>query len=141
MSCHKRMLLLHEPGSRYTLAKADRWSYRKPKHLVARAKPVDCFRVISDFCRLVCYASVELPSGESGIGRRNPYASEIERAASQGAQACGIHKRDRLVFAGLYRLVLDAVKTLKLESTSAGGVKRPISLPAMRRSGRASARR
>lgn len=28
---------------------------------------------------------------------------------------------DRLVFAGLYRLALDAVKTLKLESTSAGG--------------------
>jgi hypothetical protein len=28
---------------------------------------------------------------------------------------------DRLVFAGLYRLAPDAVKTLKLESTSAGG--------------------
>jgi hypothetical protein len=27
----------------------------------------------------------------------------------------------RLVFAGLYRLALDAVKTLKLESTSTGG--------------------
>ena len=32
-------------------------------------------------------------SGKSGIGRRNPYAPKIERAASQGAQACGIHKR------------------------------------------------
>jgi hypothetical protein len=38
MSCHKRMLLLHEPGSRYTLAKADRCSYRKPKHLVGESQ-------------------------------------------------------------------------------------------------------
>jgi hypothetical protein len=59
-------------------------------------------------------------SGESGIGRRNRYAPKIERAASQGAHVAFTNV-DRLVFAGLYRLALDAVKTLKLESTSTGG--------------------
>jgi hypothetical protein len=61
------MLLLHEPGSRYTLAKADRCSYRKPKHLVGEGQPVDCFRVITDFCRLVCYASVELRPARAAL--------------------------------------------------------------------------
>jgi len=48
MSCHKRMLLLHEPGSRYTLAKADRCSYRKPKHLVGKGADLARIFGVSD---------------------------------------------------------------------------------------------
>ena len=115
------MLLLHEPGSRYTLAKADRCSYRKPNTWWARAKPVDCFRVISDFCRLVCYASVELLPARAALVAEILMLRKLNVLHRKAPKRVAFTNVDRLVFAGLYRLVLDAVKTLELESTSAGG--------------------
>ena len=61
-------------------------------------------------------------SGESGIGRAGILMlrklNVLHRKAPKRVAFTNV---DRLVFAGLYRLVLDAVKTLELDSTSAGG--------------------
>jgi hypothetical protein len=88
--------------------------------------------VISGSCRLVCYASVELLPARAALVAEILMLRKLNVLHRKAPKRVAFTNVDRLVFAGLYRLVLDAVKTR---------VKRPISLPAMRRSGRASARR
>jgi hypothetical protein len=77
--------------------------------------------VISDFCRLVCYASVELFPARAALVAEIAMLRKLNVLHRKAPKRVAFTNVDRLVFAGLYRLVLDAVKTLKLESTSAGG--------------------